>query len=171
MATGYEYTREQLGDLVVGLQFPERTPRESALIVDFLLAHRHEYDRYSVSVRVGQGTTPNPDHLPGVQRQTVRNSQMRIDLIAWQGAQPFIFEVKQRANHGAIGQLRTYRQLWMEENPDAPAPALAVIARTIEPDMRRVYFDEGITVYLYPPPASGGGATASGVSADDEAAD
>lgn len=171
MSSGYDYTREQLADLVVGLQFPERTPRESALIVDFLKHHRHEYDTYSVSVRVGQGATPDPKHLPGVQRQTVRNSQMRIDLLAWQGPQPFIFEVKQRANHGAIGQLRTYKRLWMEEHPDEPEPAVAVIARTIEPDMERVYADEGIIVYLYPPAASGGGAAASGLPPDDEAAD
>lgn len=171
MEDGYHYSRAQLADLVVGMQFPERTPRESALIVDFLLAHRHEYDRYAVSVRVGQGVAPNPEHLPGVQRQTVRNSQMRIDLIAWQGAQPFIFEVKQRAIHAAIGQLRTYRRLWMEDHPDAPEPALAVIARTIEPDMRRIYFDEGITVYLYPPRPGDGGTPAGGLPADDAETD
>jgi hypothetical protein len=171
VSSGYDYTREQLADLVVGLQFPERTVRESALIVDFLLHHRHEYDTYSVSVRVGAGTVPDPTHLPGVQRQTVRNSQMRIDLIAFQGAQPFIFEVKQRAIHAAIGQLRTYRRLWMEEHPDAPEPALAVIARTIEPDMVRVYADEGITVYLYPPGTGDVGTPTRGVSADDETAD
>jgi hypothetical protein len=143
------------------MQFPERSAVESAIIADFLAAHLLEYDRYSITVRVGQGVTPNPDHLPGVQRQTRSNSQMRIDLMAWQGEQPFIFEVKLRANHHAIGQLVTYRQLWMEDNPDAPAPQLAVLARTIDPDMPAIFAANGITVYLYDAP-TGDGRTASG---------
>lgn len=169
MSTGYDYSRDTLLELFLRMQFPERTPKESALIRDFLQAHIHEYEPYSFTVRVGQGVTPNPDHLPGVQRQTVLNSQMRIDMLAWQGAQPFIFEVKERATHAAIGQLLTYRHLWMEEHPDDPAPQLAVIARTIDPDMERVFANSDVTVYLYPPAAGDGGAAPGGVSTLDGA--
>lgn len=168
MSTGYDYTRDQILAVAVRMQFPERSAEESALICAFLMAHGLEYDRYAVSVRVGQGVTPDPSHLPGVQRQTIRNSQLRIDLIAWADAQPWIFEVKRRANHHAIGQLRTYRQLWMEEHPDAREPRLAVIARTIDPDMERVFPNEGIDVYLYPAAAGGGGAAVGGVPAPDD---
>jgi hypothetical protein len=169
MSNGYDYSRETLLELFLRMQFPERTPKESALIRDFLQLHITEYEPYSFTVRVGQGSAPNPDHLPGVQRQTVLNSQMRIDVLAWQGPQPFIFEVKERANHHAIGQLLTYRQLWMEDNPDARAPQLAVIARTIEPDMERVYADNGITVYLVTPADGDGGAPNGGVPTDNQA--
>jgi hypothetical protein len=169
MSNGYDYDRSTLLTLFVGMQFPERTPRESALIADFLRAHIDEYERYSFTVRVGQGAAPNPEHLPGVQRQTVTNSQLRIDMLAWQGAQPFIFEVKDRAIHAAIGQLLSYRHLWMEDNPDALEPRLAVIARTIEPDMERVYRASEITVYLYPPAAGDGGTTDGGVPANNGA--
>jgi hypothetical protein len=169
MSSGYDYSRETLLELFLRMQFPERTPRESALIRDFLQAHIHEYENYSFTVRVGQGTAPNPDHLPGVQRQTVLNSQMRIDMLAWQGVQPFIFEVKERAIHAAIGQLITYRHLWMQENPDAREPRLAVIARTIEPDMEPVFAANGIDVYLYPPAAGDGRTSAGGVSPLDGA--
>lgn len=158
MSSGYDYTRDEILTLSIRLQFPERSALESALIHQFLIAHGMEYDRYSVSVRVGQGRTPNPDHLPGVQRQTITNSQHRIDLLAWAAAQPFVFEVKKRANHHAIGQLRTYARLWMEDNPDAPEPRLAVIAESIEPDMERIFPAEGIDVYLYAPVAGDGGA-------------
>jgi hypothetical protein len=167
MSDGYDYTREQLAELIVRMQFPERSAAESAIIAAFLQVHLLEYDRYSITVRVGEGVPPNPDHLEGVQRQTRSNSQMRIDLMTWRGAQPFIFEVKGRANHHAIGQLFTYRHLWMKENPDAPVPQLAVLARAIEPDMPDVYAAAGITVYLYPEAAGDGGATGRGLSADD----
>lgn len=164
MPDGYDFDRNTLLHLFVGMHFPERSPREDALIADFLRAHVEEYERYSFSVRVGQGVTPNPDHLPGVQQQSIRNSQMRIDMLAWQGDQPFVFEVKERANHHAIGQLLTYRHLWMEDNPDARAPNLAVVARTIEPDMERVFAAAGVTVYLYDAAAGDGGTPTGGVS-------
>lgn len=166
----YDYSRDTLLQLFVGMHFPERSSQEDALIADFLTRHIHEYDRYSFTVRVGQGQTPDPNHLPGVQQQSLRNSKMRIDMMAWRDAQPFIFEVKLRATHAALGQVQTYRQLWQEENPDAPAPILGVIARAIEPDMERVFAANGITVYLYPPATSDGGAAGGGVPPADGAA-
>lgn len=169
MSTGYDYTRDEILKLSVRMQFPERSAIESALIWDFLLAHGLEYDRFSITVRVGQGVAPNPAHDAGVQRQTVTNSQLRIDMVTWIGAQPFLWEVKQRANHHAIGQLVTYRQLWMEDYPDALEPRLGVIARTIDPDMERVYQANGITAYLYDAPAGDGGTTAGGVPPVDGA--
>lgn len=171
MSQGYDYTRDQLLAMSIRMQFPERSALESELLWYFLQAHGLEYQRFSITVRVGQGAAANPDHLPGVQRQTLSNSQLRIDMMAWIGAQPFIFEVKHRANHYAVGQLLTYRHLWMEENPDAPEPRLAVIARTIEPDMERVFQANGIDVYLYAPAAGDVGTADSGVSpADSETA-
>lgn len=167
MSTGYDYTRDEILKLSVRMQFPERSAIESALLWQFLLAHGMEYDRYSITVRVGRGVTPNADYLPGVQRQQVTNSQLRIDMMSWAGAQPFIWEVKQRANHHAIGQLVTYRHLWMEDNPDALEPRLGVIAQTIDPDLERVYAASGITAYIYEPRAGDGGATASDLQTYD----
>lgn len=167
MSSGYDYTRDTLLELFVRLQFPERTQKESALIRDFLQAHILEYDRYSFTVRVGQGKTPDPDHLPGVQRQTVTNSQLRIDMLAWRGSQPFIFEVKERGIHAGIGQLLTYRHLWMEENPDAPEPPIALICRTIDLDMERVYKAQGIDVYEFTPDAGDGRDAVSGSASNN----
>lgn len=170
MSTGYDYTRDDILKLSIRMQFPERSAVESAIIWDFLLAHGMEYDRFSITVRVGQGVRPDPTHLPGVQRQTWTNSQLRIDLMTWAGAQPFIWEVKLRANHHAIGQLVTYRHLWMEDNPDALEPRIGVIARYIDPDLERVYQANGITAYIYEPRPGDGGATAGGVPTDDSEA-
>lgn len=148
---GHHFTRDDLATLVVGLRFPERSSTESALIVDFLLEHGLNYDTFDVSQRVGQGRTPDPSHDPAVQQQSVNDSKMRIDMIATAGRQSTIFEVKERANHHAIGQLQAYVHLWQEEHPDAPPPLRAVIARRVDPDMERVFAaaDPPITVYLY----------------------
>lgn len=168
MSTGYDYTRGTLLELFTRMQFPERTQRESALIRDFLTHHIHEYDEYQFSVRVGQGLTPDPTHLTGIQFNSAHSTKKRIDIVAWQGRQATIFEVKFRANPAAIGQLTTYRHLWMEENPNELEPQLACIARYTDPDTARVFAAAGIPIYLYEAPASDRGADERGVSANDE---
>ena len=159
----YEFTRADLGQLVIGMQFPERTRWESALLTHFLMAHGLDYDRYQVSVRVGQGRPADPTHDPAIQQQTVEGSKLRIDLLAHIGNQPFIYEVKRRANHHAIGQLLTYQHLYAEEHPDEPPARLGVIAATIDPDLERVFLAQGIPVYVYADDDGGGGAPTSGV--------
>lgn len=169
MSTGYDYTRATLLELFMRMQFPERTNRESALIRDFLQLHIHEYDSYQFSVKVGQGLTPDPSHLPGVQRNTALSTKKRIDIVAWQGQRATILEVKFRANPQALGQLTTYRHLWMEDNPGALEPRLAIIARYTDPDTARVFEANGVDVYLYEAPAGDGGAPAGGLSPDNQA--
>jgi hypothetical protein len=164
---GYTFTRDDLAQLVIGMQFPERTRWESALLTHFLLAHGLEYDGYQVSVRVGQGRPADPSHDPAIQQQTVEGSKLRIDLLAHIGNQPYIYEVKRRANHHAIGQLLTYQHLYAEDHPDEPPARLGVIAATIDPDLERVFLAQGIPVYLYTDEDTGGGAPARGVRASD----
>jgi hypothetical protein len=170
VSTGYDYDRGTLLELFLKIQFPERNFRESAIIRDFLAAHINEYQRFSFSVRVGQGTTPDGTHLPGIQKATIFSTQKRIDMMAWQGAQPFIFEVKERLNVYVLGQLRTYTHLWMEENPDALEPRLAAIVRYGDPDIERVLEANGVDVYIYTPGDDSGGAPGGGVSPDNAAA-
>lgn len=151
---GYDFTSADLTTLLLRRFYPERTDRESTIIRDWLLAHGPEYDRLSFSVRVGEGQTPNPDDLPGVQRSVAFSSRKRIDVLAWQGDQPTIVEVKERVNPAVLGQLLTYRQLFLEDNPDAAEPILVAIGRYSDPDTLRSLQAQGITVYLYEPPAA-----------------
>lgn len=170
MSTGYDYDRGTLLELFLKIQFPERNLRESAIIRDFLQAHINEYQRFSFSVRVGQGATPDSEHLPGIQKATIFSTQKRIDMMAWQGAQPYIFEVKDRLNVYVLGQLQTYAHLWLEENPDALEPRLAAIVRYGDPDIERVLEANAVDVYIYTPTDDRGGAPGGGLPPDNATA-
>ncbi len=150
LSSGYNFARDDLTTLLLRRFYPERTDRESSILRDFLLARGDEFDRFSFSVRVGQGATPDPTHLPAVQRNTVFSTRKRIDLLAWRGSQPVIVEVKERVTPAALGQIRTYRTLFLEETPDAPEPELLVIGRYSDEDTLRAMQAEGVTVILYP---------------------
>lgn len=149
MTTGYDFTSDDLTTLLLRRFYPERTDRESTVIRDWLLAHGADYDRFSFSVRVGQGQTPDPSHLDSVQQSTVFSTRKRIDILAWQGSLPTIVEVKERVTPASLGQILTYRHLFLEEHPDAPDPRLVIIGRYSDPDTLQSLSAHGIDVFLY----------------------
>lgn len=167
MDPNYDFTSDDLTTLLLRRFYPERTDRESTIIRDWLRARGSQYDRFSFSVRVGTAIAPDPSHLPGVQENTVRSSRKRIDILAWQGDQPSIIEVKERITHYALGQVQTYRTLWMEEHPDAREPILVVIGRYPDEDAVRVLQAHGVTVLVYLPDDADGPTTPGRLSADN----
>jgi hypothetical protein len=150
----YAFGHDDLALLLLRRFYPERTDRESTIIRDYLLAHGAEFDKFAFSVRVGVGLTPDPTHLEGVQANTVFSTKKRIDMIAWVGNQAHIHEFKERVSPAVLGQLQTYRHLWLEENPDALDPRLVAIGRTSDEDTLRVLQANAIDVYIYPPGAN-----------------
>lgn len=165
MSYPYDVDRDGLLQLLVSRHFPEWSQQEDAIILAWIQARGKEYDRWSFSVRVGQGQTPDPSHLESVQRGTLFSSRKRIDILCWLGQQPFIGEVKYRLVPAALGQLQTYRHLWMEDNPGAKRPRLFALACYSDPDTIRVHQANGVDVFLYPDadvsrraPANGAGA-------------
>lgn len=167
MSEGYDFSRDDLTTLLLRRFYPERTDRESRIIRDWLQSRGAMFDRFSFSVRVGVGASADPTHLPGVQRNTIFSSRKRIDVLAWQGNQPYIIECKERIGPGTLGQLQTYAHLWMEENPDAKPPRLQAIGRSSDDDTLRVLAANGVDVFLYDAPPGDGGTTAGGLSPDN----
>jgi hypothetical protein len=147
--TGYDYTPEQLPMLLTLGVLPEQPRPESGVLIDYLRAHGGEFDRFSFSVRVGQGQTADPSFEPGVQRSQEFSSKKRMDLLAWSGVQPTIVEAKIRISPDLLGKLMMYRQLLLEELPQSPEPTLVGIGRFVDPDVARVLTTHGVTLYVY----------------------
>lgn len=150
----YAFNGNDLATLLLRRFYPEKTDRESTVIRDYLLAHGAEFDRFAFSVRVGAGQTPDPTHLAGVQTSVAFSTRKRIDMLAWKGNQATIHEFKDRIGPSVLGQLGTYRHLWLEENPDADEPRLVAVGRLSDDDTLRVLRANNIDVYLYPEPAA-----------------
>lgn len=146
---GYDFTREQIPMLIEFGYIPEQPSPESGVLIDFLKARADEYDRFSFSVRMGNGQTANPEYLPGVQRSQEFSSKKRCDLIAWRGAAATIVEAKVRVSPDLFGKLLMYRHLFMEELPDASEPRLVGVGRFMDDDVARILASNGIDVYIY----------------------
>jgi len=164
---GYAFSKDEFPRVLLMKFFPERTDKESVILLAYLASHIQEFDRLTFSRRVGQGLPPDPTHLPGVQANTVFSSKQRIDLLAWSGTQPTIVEVKERVRPSALGQILSYRQLLLEEFPNAPEPRLVVAGLYSDEDTIRVLQAHGVDVYLYPPAETTGLDRQVGVRPDD----
>lgn len=146
----YTYSDLALSRLLIAKHFPERSAREDAVILAFMLEHANDFTMFTFSRRVGEGLAPDPTHLPAVQQNTLFGTRKRIDILAWSGSHPTIIEVKDRVTPASLGQILTYRHLLLEEQPDVEEPALVVIGRYSDPDTIKTLQAHGITVYLYP---------------------
>ncbi|HKV99965.1 MAG TPA: hypothetical protein VJN96_09075 [Vicinamibacterales bacterium] len=160
---GYDYGAQDFAQLLLAKLYPERTTNESGIIRDYLREHLAEFDRVSFTVRVGVGHTPDPSLPVRIQKQQKFVTQKRIDLLAWRGSQPVIVEAKYLVQPSALGQILGYRQLFLEELPDAPEPDLVVIGRASDPDTLRILQAHGVTVILYPESQSAGADAGGGI--------
>jgi len=149
---GYLFTRDDFVQMLARKWFPERTDRESGVIRDYLAAHHQEFEQLTFGKRVGAGLEPDPTHLEGVRQNTARFTKKRIDILGKAGAQFTIIEVKERITPASLGQILTYRQLLLEELPDAIEPRLVVIGRYSDDDTLRALNGHGIDVFTYDPP-------------------
>lgn len=146
---GYWFTAADLPSLVVQTYFPERTAGESAILRDYLQAHGGEFDRFGFSVRVGQALQPDPTHLIGVQKSTIYSSRKRLDLVGVREPLHTLIEAKRRIEPSALGQILTYRRLYVEDNPSVTATELVVIGRYSDTDTIRSLNAHGVHVYIY----------------------
>lgn len=152
---GYWFTAADLPRLVVAAYYPERTDQESSVIRDYLNAHGTEFDTLGFSIRVGQALQPDPSHLIGVQRSTIYSTRKRIDFVGIKGDLTTLVEAKQRVQPSALGQILTYRKLYLEEHPDVHNVRLIVIGRYSDDDTVNSLIAHGVDVFIYTPPDAG----------------
>jgi hypothetical protein len=147
--SGYDFTRADCANLLIMSQFPESTVKESRVIREWLMRHCTDYDRMSFRVRLGNGAVIDPTLPLSVQKQIAFASKKKMDLLAWAGSQPTIVEFKYLVTPAALGQIQSYRVFFLEEQPDAPDPALVVAGAASDPDTIRALQAHDVTVYIY----------------------
>ncbi len=131
--------------------YPAMLPAEVAIFKAWALAHGGEFDRFDFNVRVGKGNDPGATFNEAERRNAVMNSQKRIDAVAFDGKQPIIIEVKDRAGASALGELLTYRVLYGETFPGGPLPGMLLVTNSLQPDMDKVFRFFGIPWQIVAP--------------------
>lgn len=125
-------------------KYPGMAPREVLIWRKWLEAHQGEYTDWAYNVHVGNGVDPGAQYPEVYRKQYIFNTQPRMDAVAYQGIQPYIFEVKDRAGGSSMSQLLTYLHLWAITFPAVPAPKIVLVTNRISPNMVMVLDKVGI---------------------------
>ena len=123
-------------------------PSEVALFFRFADLAPIPTATYRFDYRLGQGMTLDPDWPPEIARMARALTQRRVDVLATTPAGSWVLEIKERAGPSAVGQLLTYRELYMLQERPPQAPRLGIIADRNSYDMHAVYALFGIELFL-----------------------
>ena len=132
------------------LRFPGMLPREVLIFKTWLASHESEYDSFDYNARIGAGFDPGAAWGESIRAMAIANSQKRLDVVAMQGSQATLCEVKDRAGAAALGQLLTYMPLWSIAHPDLPRARMRLITNRLQPDIGVVATFWGIEVDVVP---------------------
>lgn len=123
-------------------RYPGLIPAEAAVWREWLVEHELEWERFEYNVHVGPGVEPSPDlvaQFPAtgdrMARQFYQATRKRIDVVGYKGPAVGLFEVEERIEPGALGQILVYRQLWIADRPPRGPLLLFLIARELSPGM------------------------------------
>ncbi len=107
-----------------------------------------EFDSVDYDFRVGEGIPPL-DHLPeNIKRDAKALTQKRIDVLAWNGENPTIIEVKKRAGLSTLGQILGYAALFKMDFRNIKEPELLIVTGKVYPDDLFVLEDKNIKVVV-----------------------
>lgn len=130
------------------VKYPHMVREEIEIWKRFLRKYGSKYDRFRYDEHVGKGSGPIPGYSKKDQEMFIRLTQKRIDVVAFKRGAAFIVEIKPRAGLAAIGQLIAYKRLYQEKHGRFTVAGLAIVAESIDNDVRGVAENLGIQVVL-----------------------
>jgi hypothetical protein len=128
--------------------FPHMLPGDVELWNRFLDEHGHEYVGFRYDVHVGGAIERESKWTDKVHQMASWLVSKRIDAVGYRPGVTVIFEVKPEAGVTAVGQLVTYRMLFLEKYPVAGEVQCALVCSNILPDERRVLVTQGFGVFV-----------------------
>jgi hypothetical protein len=152
------------------LAFPGMQPEETLVWRAWLALFEQGYEAFDYNTRIGAGDVPPNVTSEATVRDAILNSQLRLDAVGWTGiaglsfptgtftpqevyavvpnAQATLFEVKRRAATAAGTEIITYFHLWQDDFPNAPPPAMVIVANTYSQTVKPAWDRQGIKLEI-----------------------
>jgi hypothetical protein len=121
----------------------------------WLRQYEVEWDAFEYNVRVGSGLpfSESVAKMPGGPGEAYRKmwrelTQLRIDAVGIKGTSATLFEVKDRAAAGVMGQLLAYFELFQELRRGFSDVDLGCVCRSAQPDLRALFVSQGFALFV-----------------------
>jgi hypothetical protein len=99
-------------------------------------------------LHVGYGMPLDPEWSESIQKMVQTVTRKRIDVVVVVPGATYLVEIKPRAGMSALGQLVAYKQLFLSEHKPSGELRLACVCERVEPDLDRVFRQNGIELYV-----------------------
>lgn len=130
--------------------YPHLLPDDIVVWERFLSVNPNRFDRIDYDIRVGNGSTPDPNIDLNYQQMWRELSQKRIDAIGYNNGLTTIIEITRRAGMKAIGQMVVYPILYRETFPGLDPIQSLLIAEELLPDIENTLLEHDIKFLLFP---------------------
>lgn len=127
-------------------KYPHMKPEDVAVWERFIIKNPTFLDRCDYDVCCGEGAPQNPEHSENIQADGKILTQKKIDVIGYKKDLVCIIEVKPIANMRALGQILTYRKLFMRDHPEHQEIQPMIVCREIERELGELFLENGIIV-------------------------
>lgn len=124
--------------------FTHMSMQEKAIWLRFLQAGGTQFRPFHYDVRVGDGLQMPPGSSGYDIRAARALTTKRIDVLYFDGPIAVIVEVKVRAGTTAVGELITYRDLYMKTPGFTGMTRMVLVTDELQPDMASVLDSLGI---------------------------
>jgi len=128
--------------------YPHMMPFDVVIWERFLEQFPNVYDHVSYDVKVG--SLPSFDTMvsPETGGRADNLYKKKIDVVAYKGDQIDIIELKPDAKASAIGQVKLYRRLFIQEFTPPVSPKMILITDRLNPDMQAFAVEEGVQIIV-----------------------
>lgn len=117
----------------------------------FMDRHGEYYERFEYDVHLGRGVPIDPTWAPEIRRAARILTQKRVDAVGYRKREVWLFEIKPDAGLSAIGQLLSYKALWIRDRGEPPKLYLAVVTDRLNPDEEYLFKEYDIRTYVVVP--------------------
>ena len=129
-------------------KYPHMSPKEAGLWDRYLAWCPHQFVELTYDLHLGDHAPLDPSWPLWLVKLVKATSRKRVDAIGETSAEVIIFEVKERADMSALGQLLVYEALYIEEYRPTKPVKKVVITDRLGYSMGRVFPEFGIEVIL-----------------------
>ncbi len=129
-------------------KYPRMSPKDVDIWKRFLMEHQDMFNSFDYDFPVGSGEDPGPKFEPNLRKDFIDLTKKRIDVVGYKNGEPTIIEIKPRASSTALGQLLTYKTLFIDSHPSFQTVPLMVITEFINTEDRTIFDSNNIQIFV-----------------------
>ena len=129
-------------------KYPHMSPGEAKLWDRYLAWSPHRFLTLTYDLHLGDSAPLDPSWEPWLVNLVMATSRKRVDVIGETEKEIIIYEIKEYAGMGALGQLLCYEALYREEYKPTKSIRKTVITDRLPPNMATIFPQFNIEVIL-----------------------